>query len=390
MKYLLLTLLFLALQGFFSMLEMACVSFNRVRLQYYVSQGRAHAIWLSKLLNRPTFLFGTTLIGVNTAMQFGSECARRFYQDLGLNPDLALLSQILIVLIFAELSPMFAARHYPEHTVRLGIPVIYLLSKILTPIIYLLDFICRAAGRLFGVKKTSAMSLSRDELQKAVEGDDEPDAVLTSIFTLKTLTAGELMTPIEEVFTLPSSSRISDLREKCAEKYQPEIPIYQGEQKNITGIVYPRDLLRYSSHTVIGPYARSPWFITEKSSIFQILKEFRRNSENLAIVLNKVGISVGILTLDDIISDIFGDKGRHLKTAHATLLDRTFSGDTPVDEINKTYHIALPPGGTLLELVEKHLDHSAETGDSIRIDCFELHVDEITLLKDATISLKTI
>lgn len=372
------------------MLEMASVSFNRVRLQYYVSQGKAHAIWLSKLLNRPTFLFGTTLIGVNTAMQFGSECARRFYQDLGLNPDLALISQILVVLIFAELAPMFAARHYPENTVRLGIPLIYLCSKLLTPLIYLLDFICRLAGRVFGVKKTSAMSLSRDELQKAVEGREESDEVLTSIFTLKTLTAGELMTPLAEVFTLPSSAYISDLREKYAKNYQPEIPIYQGDQKNITGIVYPRDLLRYPSHTVIGPYARSPWFITEKSSIFQILKEFRRNSENLAIVLNKVGISVGILTLDDIITEIFGNKGRDLKAVHATVLDRTFTGNMSVAEINQTYHIDLPGEGTLLELVETHLERAAETGDSVRIEGFELHVDEITLLKDATISLKTI
>lgn len=390
MKYLLLTLMFLVIQSFFSMLEMACVSFNRVRLQYFVSLGKKRAIWLSKLLNRPTFLFGTTLIGVNASMQFGSECARRFYLDLGISPDWAAISQIFLVLIFAELSPMFAARHHPEHTVMLGIPLIYLSSKILSPIIYLLDLICRGAGRIFGIPKSTRMALSRDEIQKAVEGELEEDAVLTSLFTLKMHTAGELMTPLAECFTLSSNTRISEMREQCVECYQSEIPIYHGESKNIIGIVYPRDLLRYSSHTVIGPYARSPWFITEKSSILQILKEFRRNNENVAVVLNKVGISVGILTLDDIISEVFGKKGNQRMGIHDVLLERTFSGDTLVSEINKTYHIALPGTGTLLETVEEKLERHAEAGDTVRVDCFELHVDEITLLKDAIISLKTI
>lgn len=372
------------------MLEMACVSFNRVRLQYFVSLGKKRAIWLSKLLNRPTFLFGTTLIGVNTAMQFGSECARRFYLDLGLSPDWAPISQIFVVLIFAELSPMFAARHYPEHTAMLGIPIIYLTSKILSPIIYLLDLICRLAGRIFRIPKTTRMALSRDELQKAVEGELEEDTVLSSIFMLKSLTAGELMTPITECFTLSSNTRISDMRTKCSSSYTPEIPIFHGEQKNIVGIVYPRDLLRYSSHTVIGPYARSPWFITEKSSILQIIKEFRRNNENVAIVLNKVGISVGILRLGDIIGEVFGKKGKPSTAFPAILLERTFSGNTLVTEINKTYHIELPGTGTLLELVEEKLERHPDAGDTVRIDCFELHIDEITLLKDAIISLKTI
>ena len=101
------------------MIEMACVSFNKVRLEYYVSKGKKRALWLSFLLHHPAYLFGTTLIGVNVALIIGSECARRFYAALGLNPDLAALTQILLVLIFAEISPMFAGRRYAEHVASL-------------------------------------------------------------------------------------------------------------------------------------------------------------------------------------------------------------------------------------------------------------------------------
>lgn len=140
--FLLLVILSLIVQGFYSMLEMACVSFNRVRLQFYVSQGNRRAKWLSNLLNNPTRLFGTTLIGVNATMQFGSECARRFYSSIDLSPDWAPITQIFIVLIFAELAPMFAARRYAENVVMLGIPIIYLTSFVLRPVIIVLDWIC--------------------------------------------------------------------------------------------------------------------------------------------------------------------------------------------------------------------------------------------------------
>lgn len=83
MIFLVLTLICLIIQGFFSMQEMACVSFNRVRLQYYAYKGNRRARYLSRLLHHPTTLFGTTLIGVNAAMQLGSEFARRFYLSIG-------------------------------------------------------------------------------------------------------------------------------------------------------------------------------------------------------------------------------------------------------------------------------------------------------------------
>ncbi|MBI3211953.1 MAG: DUF21 domain-containing protein, partial [Simkania negevensis] len=101
--FFLLILSSLAVQSFFAMLEMASVSFNRIRLNYFIYKKNRRAIWLSHLLKNPLLLFGTTLIGVNGAMQFGSECARRFYISIGLSPDFAPLSQVFLVLMFSEL-----------------------------------------------------------------------------------------------------------------------------------------------------------------------------------------------------------------------------------------------------------------------------------------------
>src|SRR5579862_3451905 len=108
------SLISILIQGFFALFEMACVSFNKVRLQYFASLGKKRAIWLSELIQQPSRLFGTTLIGIASSLQIGSEFARKFYESIGFNPDFAPITQVFLVLIFGEMVPMFAARRHPE------------------------------------------------------------------------------------------------------------------------------------------------------------------------------------------------------------------------------------------------------------------------------------
>src|SRR5262249_31560070 len=108
--------------------------------------------------------------GVNVALMASSECARRFYESLGLNPNLAPITHIPFVLLFGELVPMFAARTYPEHMAKMGIPLLYLSSKILSPCIAVIDVLFQFLNRTFkGTQNKSHVFLSRDELQKLLE-----------------------------------------------------------------------------------------------------------------------------------------------------------------------------------------------------------------------------
>lgn len=187
--YLLLTLLFIATQAVFAMLEMATICFNKVRLQYWVSQGKRRAKWLSHLLSRPGLLFGTVLIGINASLLIGSECSRRLYEAMGYSPDWAPLSQIFIVILFAELIPMFAGMRYAEHAAMLGVPLLYVSSIILRPLIWVIDLICNLVNRLLGSPRKEGLFLSREELQYLFEKGEEVNVIVAGIFALKTKTA---------------------------------------------------------------------------------------------------------------------------------------------------------------------------------------------------------
>ena len=304
--YLTLMVICLVVQGFYAMLEMACVSFNKVRLQYYVSQGNLRAKWLTFLLKRPALLFGTTLIGVNLSLQLGSESARRFYESLGLSPDIAPFTQWVIVLIFAEIAPLFAGRRYAEHVVMLGIPFIYVSSILLRPVIWAFDLLCTLVNRLVRSPKATGLYLTREELQKMLEEqEDRPfvpetfkpeqselSSVAGRIFSLKNKIAKEMMLPLQSVTMIPSICTIAEMRTLLNARYHPFLPIFHRTPENIVAIAYPRDLLRFAENTRVREHARPPWFITENNSILQILKQFRRNNKSVAVVLNEAGLAV--------------------------------------------------------------------------------------------------
>ena len=251
--FLALVILSLAFQAYFAMMEMAIVSYNKVRLQYHISEGNRKALWLSNLLNKPTYLFGTTLIGVNFFLQLGSECARTLYSRWGIDPDYALFSQIIVVVLFGELVPLFAARSFPEHVVRLGITPIYLLSKVFIPFIWLLDGTCRIIDWMFRCPPPAFNYLTREELQKAIEGKDikgsttdqeQLDSLVQAIFVIKTKTPPELMQPLDKVPVASSEATLEEIGKILSQKYVPYLPIYYKKPQHITSILYTRDLLK--------------------------------------------------------------------------------------------------------------------------------------------------
>ena len=406
--FLFLILLCLAIQAFFAMVEMACVSFNKVRLQYYVGKQNKRALWLSYLLHHPALLFGTSLIGVNTALVVGSECARRFYVALGLSPDWAPLSQIIIVLIFAEIAPMFAGRRYAEHVAMLGIPILFFFSILVRPVIWILDLLCRGINRLIGKPVTAGIYLSREELQNVIEEREETitseptkrefNTVVANIFALKNKIAKDLMQPLTQIPLVPSYCTVAQMRELVKNKHISFLPIYHRNPQNIIAITFPRDLLRLSANKRIKEYSRQPWFIIENSSILQILKQFRRNNQSLAVVLNDKGLATGILTLDQIVDEIFGTTDQWMSfeemipRAYHVVVDRTFPGDMRLDEFNRQFNVKLSyqNAETLEELMTLALGHSPSKGESVRIDQFELTVEEASLLGAEMIVVRTV
>ena len=396
-KYLFFTLLAVSIQALFAFFEMACVSFNRVRLQYYVSIGTKRAIWLNYLLMRPSRLFGTTLIGITASLMIGSECSRQFYEAIHLDPDWAPLTQVPLVVVFGELAPMFAARRHPEQSAMFCVPLMIFLAKLLTPITWTFDAMSHLIHRLMGKKKEAPLFLSREEVRMAFEeqeeGEDEFNDAVSQIFLLKNFSAGQLMTPLGEVQMVPSHSTLAEVRHLLSVHYSPMIPIYHKFPHNIVAIAHLRDLLRLEETKRVLDSARSPWFVTRDTSVLQLLQQFRRNNQSIAVILDPSGQAAGVLTLDQILSGIFGDEMHQPEEAGiSNYIDRTLSGDMSISEFNRQFDCKLPvgKGDTLSDLIIAEFGYFPVKGESISINDLEFSADELTLLGIKTLSVRSV
>lgn len=402
----LLNIFSILLLAFFSMSEMACVSLNKIRLQYYVGIGNARAYRLNELLKKPSHLFGATLIGVNMALVFSSEFARQTFAALGLDPDFAPLVQVLLVVIFGELAPMFAARHYSEHVAMMFIPFLSAWSRCMQPLLWAIDKLTKLVHILFGKrgKQEENFYLSKEELLSLItEGEEDEsvhssefNAIVSNIFTLKTKSAEKAMNPLQSSHLISSTTSIGELRELLKKTGVEFFPVYTRELKNIIGVIFPRDVLRIDDHRRVKEHMRAPWFIDQTTPVLDILQQFRRNNQSVAIVLNDKGVGVGILSLQDILDEIFSTTQLEKKTLsedfqEKLLIERTFPGDMSIREFNEMYKSSIDPQGcvTFSELILQNLGHHPEEGESIFISPFEIIVKETSFLEIKTILIKT-
>ncbi|PCI78645.1 hypothetical protein COB21_00245 [Candidatus Aerophobetes bacterium] len=396
----------LVIQGFFSMMEMACVSFNPVRLAFLLSKNNKSARWLNHLLSEPTRLFGTTLIGVNAAMQFGSECARRLYVSWSLPADYAPITQVLLVLLFAELCPMIAARRCSEHVVMLGMPLLRVCVFICRPIIAVLDGMSRLINFCLRIEGSSSERyLSRDDIEQAIsqpinisgfkEGEDP---VMSRLFSLKNMRAKQVIEPFSRFIFAAQHLAVKDLKSIIGLESVPFVCLYSGKKTHITGVVYTRDLVNLDGNDRLSEMSRSPWFITADTPLLSLISSFKTNKQSLAIVVDRKGRPVGMVTFDAIIDALFDIKDAwhalsSYGTANNVFVHRRFLFEAKVFAIEKEVGVKLPcknKNWSLEELVQSHLKHPIEIHDIVVIGRFKFSAVQDTTLLGKTILIESV
>jgi putative hemolysin len=399
------TLFWTGVMSFYSMQEMACISCNRLRLDYSVAQKKRWAILLHSLLENPTRLFGTTLIGVNVGLMLSSESSRQLCEAMNYDPNLAPIVFIPFALIFGELIPIFAARIYADHVSRLGIPILYFSAKLLSPLTAIVDFFFQQANRLMRAKKPKESSafLSRDELQKMLEDhqggygaeQEAPvNAVISNIFSLRSKRAFQLMQSLDTFPCVPATASIATIRSLAATASFPCLPVYHRTKQKIVGITYLKDLLNASDGKKVDEYSKSPCFVNEEMQALELLFLLHDEEVQDAVVLNAKGEAIGIVLFETIVSELLESELELPSTTDTQsflYLEKTLSADTKITAFNEEYGTNISPEEckTFAELVEKLLGRYPTSGDTITLGALELIVKETSLFKAKTILVRT-
>lgn len=414
---LVLTILFLILSAIFSGMEIAFVSSNKLRIELNKETGRlANRIIAAYNEDGPTFITAL-LIGNNIALILFSAFMSILIdaETLGIDPNsqfiLLLIAQTalttVVVLMFGEFFPKALFRISPYKSLLLfAVPFKFLVYWFLKPIAYIFSWLSTSLIKLllpnsYNEDQIGFSSIDLEyyikELAAGQIADNEEDEINSDIFEkalyLKETKVKECMVPRTELHGLDKASTIEELRLSFIETKLSRLLIFEENIDNVIGYVHHIDILKKpkSIADIIYPIMVVP----ETMNARDLLTLFTRENRNMAHVVDEYGGTAGLVTLEDLIEEIFGeiqDEHDEDEFIEKQIDDNTyvFSGRLEIDLINEKYKLDIPLGDyeTLAGYVVVRHEDIPAVNETIILDNFEILVLDASDNRIETLQIK--
>lgn len=326
-------LLLIVANGFLSMSELAIVSARTARLQQMADRGNhgsSVAIELAADPNRflSSVQIGITLIGILNGAFGGATLSAPIASAPGAVPLIgsysSTIAPILVVLVITyfslvigELVPKRLALRSPETVASLMAPTLRILSRIMGPCASLLSASTEAVLRLFGPSRLDDNQVSEEEIQLLIKQGTEAGVfqeaerrLVAGVFEVAERSVGELMTPRQAVDMLDVSKSDAENRQRMIDSPHNIYPVCEGSPDNLIGIISARELWRRqlaSESTGIREALQPALFSPELSPVFAAIDQMRQTRQTMALLIDEYGGFEGIITFNDILSDLVGE-----------------------------------------------------------------------------------
>jgi CBS domain containing-hemolysin-like protein len=376
----------LVLSAFFQCSETALTTVNKLRIRTLADDDVRGAKTVSKLIEEPGKMLNAILIGNNiiklSASALATSMAIKHFGNQWVGLVIGFLTFLL--LIFGEVTPKSIATIYAEKmALRVAAPV-YFLTKLLTPIIFIINKICIGILLLLRMDpKAKSSSITENELRTILDFSHEEGVIeseerrmITNVVDFGDALAKDVMVPrIDMAFANVDFTYEELIRAFADEKYT-RMPVYSETRDNVIGIVNLKDVFFYNGDTEnfnIIDIIREPYFTYEYKKTSELLIEMRRNSISLAIVLDEYGATAGLITIEDLLEEIVGEIRDEYdddeRDSIQVVSDNEFivDGNTKLDDINEGLGLDLESddydsiAGHIIYL----LDHLPEEGETV-------------------------
>ncbi|MEH2235676.1 hemolysin family protein [Nostoc sp.] len=329
----LIILVLIIANGVFSMSEMAIVSARKVRLQQLANQGDPKAKVALKLAESPnhflsTVQVGISLIGILTGAFGGATIASRLAIYVKRVPLLAPYSEplsfgivVLLItyfsLIVGELVPKRLALNNPERIASIVAIPMQALAAIASPVVFLLSASTDLILRVLGITASTEPQVTEEEIKILIEQGTEAGTfeeaeqdMVERVFRLGDRPVSYLMTPRPDIVWLDLDDSAEENRQKMVDSAYSRYPICQAGLDNVLGVIPVTDLLARSFRgepldLTVG--LRQPVFVPESTRGLKVLELFKQTITHMALVVDEYGVIQGLVTLNDIMSEIVGD-----------------------------------------------------------------------------------
>ncbi len=294
---------------------------NKVKLRN-LSKGAKGAKRALKLLQRPDILLSSILIGNNFANILASAIVTIIMIDyFGGNVLLGSIILTLVILVFSEITPKTIASVYPENFATKSSWLLKLLVIIFKPLVWLTNIVSSRILKIFNVDPLGSASnddLNTEELRTLLDehGDLIPNQsreMLSSILGMEELTVEDIMTPHAEIIGIDITDSLEAAQEIIKSSYYSRLPVFKGSIDSVIGVLHLKDSHQFiemlEEETNIKDLLSETTFISQSTTISTQLNKFQQQDNNLSLVVDEYGEIQGLLTLEDIFTEIVGKFG---------------------------------------------------------------------------------
>ena len=413
----------LLLSAFFSGMEIAYVSSNKIHIEIEKKQGDFLGKILEKLTAKPSKFIATMLIGNNIALvvyglKMGDVLVRWFQSMLPhesttlqyLLVDLQLMSQTvistLIILVTAEFLPKVFFQIYSNTLLKvLAVPtyIFYVFFSLISDfVLWVSDTFLKYVFKTQGEDVALAMTKVElgnyiSEQMESVEDADEVDSeiqIFQNALEFSDVKAREVMVPRTEITAVDIKESIENLTQLFIDTGHTKIIVYKDNIDDILGYVHAFEMFKKPKNleSILIPVS----FVPETILIKDVLNILIKKRRSMTVVIDEYGGTSGIMTVEDIIEELFGEiEDEHdtieMIEEQTSVNEYRFSARLEVDYINETYKINLPESEhyeTLGGLIVNYTEEIPEENDDILIDHFKFTIEEVSSTKINVVLLK--
>jgi len=407
----------LIFSAFFSGMEIAYISSNKLRIELDKKQGLFSSRIITILINHPGRFLTTMLLGNNIALViYGVKMAlilepliTRYLQSPVIVLTIQTVVSTLLILITAEFLPKVVFRTIPNYTLNVfSVPVsifyflLYPVTSAITKFsIFIINKIHRkgydsklSAQKVFG-KVDLAYMINESQENKAQETKQNNDLKLfQNALEFSSVKVRDCMVPRTEIAALEVSSSIEEFRHMFIETGYSKILIYEDNIDNMIGYITSKSM--FKNIRSIRDHVIEISFVPETMSANTLLETFIHEKKNIAVVVDEFGGLSGMLTIEDIIEEIFGE----IEDEHDTveLIDKQvntnefiFSGRLEIDFINEKYKLNIPESEdyeTLAGFIFHHHESIPKLNEQIEINNFKIKILKVSSTKIDLVHLK--
>lgn len=405
----------MVLSAFFSGMEIAFVASNRLLMKVGKDQSGLSQHCLKVFYANPNSFVSTMLVGNNIVLVvYGILFARIFdglWQLAGISNDatLVMLDSIcstLVILFTGEFLPKTLFKSNPNRLMSLLAPVAYLFYIVLWPISRFSTLLSRLFLRLLGVKmeegnndgtftKVDLDDLVQSSIDNTPQGGEVDDEmkIFQNALDFPDLKVRDCMVPRTEINAVPYDCTADELQQKFVESGNSKILIYKEDIDHIVGYIHTLELFR--AREKWHDHIRQMPFVPETMAAQKLMQIFLGQKKSIGVVVDEFGGTSGIVSLEDIVEEIFGDiEDEHDNTNYIAKQtadgDYILSGRLEIDKANELFNLGLPDSGeykTISGLILHAYQSFPKLNEVVKVGNYHFKIVKKTMTKIEVVRL---